>query len=306
MNMSNARSILRVFPRRRPAAPAAAFVLAVLLATPAEAYFERVIPSARTTALGGAFVAIADDPAAVLANPAGLALMRRAGGLATYHRPYGVADLDDAYAAAALPVRVGVAGASWHYLGLRGAMSENLLSLAFARHLISTTQDASLSVGLSVDFARVAADAPGSSDDFVTGGFGVLLRPFPMIGLGYSVRNLREGDLRLIDGGPGTALRRQQAWGASYKWHDRVTLAVERRQEADKRWRNHAGVEIVTHPNLHLRAGADGRYLTAGFGVLWRGIRLDATMASHDLLGSTYVLSIAYLPKVKNPYAQSP
>jgi hypothetical protein len=292
--------------RRRRLAALALAVGVVCCAAQARAYFERVVPSARTTALGGAFVAIANDPSAVLSNPAGLALIPRTSGLATYERPFGVSDVDAGNACAAVPSRAGVLGASWHYLGLRGALSENLVSVAFARHLISTTQDASLSVGLSLDFARVAADATGRSDNFVTGGFGVLLRPFPMIGMGYSVRNLREGDLHLLDGGPGTPMLRQQAWAFSYKWHDRVTLIVERRQDAARQWRNHAGLEIVTHPNLHLRGGADGRHLTAGFGVLWRGIRLDVAMAAHDLLGSTYVLSIGYLPKVKDPYAQSP
>jgi hypothetical protein len=283
-----------------------AALLLVCSARGAYAYFERVVPSARTAALGGAFTAVADDPTAVLSNPAGLALIRRTSALATYDRPYGVADIDETYASAAFPSRAGVLGASWHYLGLQGAMSENLISVALARHLISTTQDASLSVGLSLDFARVAADATGSSDNIVTGGFGVLLRPFPMIGIGYSVRNLRQGDLHLLDGGPGTRLFRQQAWGFSYKWHDRVTLVLERRQAADKQWRNHAGLEIVTHPNLHLRGGVDGRYLTGGFGILWRSIRLDVAMASHEMLGSTYVLSIGYMPKVKDPYAQMP
>jgi hypothetical protein len=272
----------------------------------AHAYFERVVPSARSAALGGAFVAVADDPAAVLTNPAGLALIKRTGALATYDRPYNLGELNESDVAAAIPSRIGVFGGAWHFVGLSGALTENIVTLAYARHLIATTQDASLSIGVDLDFYRAAADATGESDNALTGGAGVLLRPFPMIGIGYAVRNLIEYDIHLLSGAPGTRLYRQQAWGLSYKWNNRVTLSVERRQDAAEQWRNHGGVEVVTHPNLHLRAGLNNGDVTGGFGVLWRGIRLDIAVVSNGDLGSSYLISIGWLPKVKNPYAQSP
>jgi hypothetical protein len=270
----------------------------------AHAHFERVVLSARNTALGGAFTAIADDPTAVVVNAAGLALLSRPGGLATYQQPYNVSPLSESFVAGAVPLkRAGVLGASWHYLGLRGAMSENLISVSFARNLIATTQDASLSVGLSLDYLRAAADQTRLSDALVTGGFGVLLRPFPTIGIGYAVRNLHRGTLHLLSGGPGTEVRPQQAWGLAVKWQRRVTIAVERRQSATGEWRNHAGVEIATHENLSLRGGVNGRYATGGFGVFWRGVRVDVALASHHDLGTTYLFTIGYLPKAKPPYA---
>jgi hypothetical protein len=285
---------------------ALAALAAGLLSPPAaNAYFERIVLSARNTALGNAFVSIADDPTAVVVNPAGLTLMTKAGGLATYNQPYNVTGLDGGYAAAAVPIATaGVVGASWHYLGLHQAMSENLISVAFARNLVATTQDASLSIGASVDYLRAEDVESGRSDDLLTGGLGVLLRPFPSIGVAYAIRNLHSGTIHLLEGGPGTEVNRQQSWGLAVKWHNRVAVNGQRSQSATGKWQNHAGVEIVAHPNLHLRGGVDGRYLTGGFGVVWRGIRADVAVSSHDQLGSTYVFTLAYLPKVKNPYAQ--
>jgi hypothetical protein len=269
------------------------------------AHFERVVISARNIAMGGAFVSIADDPTAALVNPAGLALMTRAGALATYNQPYNVSLLDGGFAAGAVPLKkVGVLGASWHHLGLRDAMSENLITVAFARHLIATTQDASLSVGLSLDFLRASADQTGLSDNLVTGGLGVLLRPFPSIGIGYTIRNLHQGNIHLLEGGPGTEVRRQQAWGLALTWNNRVSVNVQRSPTAVGQWRNHAGVEVTAHRNLYLRGGMNGRFATGGFGVWWRGIRADVAVSSHDRLGATYVFTIGYLPRVKNPYAQ--
>jgi hypothetical protein len=284
---------------------AAAFAACVALPGLSHAHFEAVVLSARNTALGGAFVSVADDPTAVLVNPAGLTLTTRAGGLATYNQPFNVTGLDGGFAAAAVPVKkAGVLGASWHHLGLQGAMAENLITVAFARNLVATSQDASLSVGLSVDYLRASADRFGSSDDLLTGGFGVLLRPFPSIGMGYAMRNARRGDIHLLEGGPGTEVNRQQAWGLAVHWHNRVAVNVERGQAATGEWRNHAGVEVIAHPNLHLRGGVDGRFVTGGFGVLWQGIRADVAVSSHDRLGATYVFTIGYLPKAKHPYAQ--
>lgn len=307
--MKPAANVTNTARRRRLPLAAVAVSIACLLvfgaAGPAGAYFERVVASGRNVALGGAFTGVADDPTAILVNPAGLALMARAGALATYNQPFNVTGLGASFAAGAVPLgKNGVIGASWHYLGLRDALSENLLSLGYARHLISNSQDASLSIGATVDLLSASETAGGRSDNLFTGGLGVLLRPFPSIGMGYSIRNLVTGDIHLLDGGPGTSVQRQQSWGLAVKWHNRVSLALDRRQDAVGDWRDHAGVEIIAHPNLHLRAGMDGRYATGGFGVLWRGARADIGFASHADLGATYVFSIAWLPKVVSPYAQ--
>ncbi len=187
---------------------------------------------------------------------------------------------------------------------MREALSENVITVAFARNLVATTQDASLSVGLSLDYMRVSADQTGASDQMVTGALGVLLRPFPSIGVGYAARNVLTGDIHLLEGGPGTGVNRQQAWGLSVKWNNRVTVSIQRGQTAAREWRNHAGVEVVAHPNLSLRGGVDGRFLTSGFGLWWRAVRVDVSVVSHDQLGATYLFTIGYLPKKRNPYAQ--
>ena len=49
-------------------------------------------------------------------------------------------------------------------------------------------------------------------------------------------------------------------------------------------------------PNLRLRSGLDGRYAVAGVGFLWRGLSLDVSTASHEYLGSTYIVSLGYTP----------
>jgi len=279
--------------------PMAAALLAIAIPQPSRAFFERVATSARSTAMGGAFVGLANDPAALFVNPAGLAENPAVSFLSSFHKPYGLADLNEGFAGAAYRTPFGVIGGAWHYLGLREAVSENLVTIAFARDLVRNTQDASLSLGASIDLAAVSAATLGTSETAVTGGLGVLLRPFPVIGIGYSVRNLVESEFDLEPGRPGGAtLRRVQAWGISYRWHQTVTLTAETRQsqagDQPSRWQNRGGLEIVAHPMLRVRGGMDGRHATGGFGVTVRGIAFDVAVLSHERLGTTYVFSLGY------------
>lgn len=276
-------------------------------AVPPRAHFERLTTSTRSLSLGGAFVATADDPSATSLNPAGLARLDRMAFLTTYQKPYGLADLEEGYAAAALPVRIGVVGLSWHHFGMRGAVSEDLLSIALGRDLVHNTQDASLSVGGSVDLARVSFDEFGAAKNVVTGGVGVLLRPFPSIGIGYAVGNLRQSEFDLAPGDGVTRLTRTHTWGLTLKWHTRAALSMERKRNTAGEWRNHAGLEVVVSPSLVLRSGVDGTHAVGGMGVRWTGLSIDVGVASHERLGSTYTISLGYSPPKKTgPNAQKP
>ena len=109
----------------------------LLCGTDAGAFFERPVVSSRQLALGGALVSMTSDASAAVINPAALVELHRWSALSTYQRPYGVADLDEAFAAAAVNVDgLGAAALAVHYTGLRDVMSETMITLALARDLI--------------------------------------------------------------------------------------------------------------------------------------------------------------------------
>ena len=266
----------------------------------AAAHFERSFTSARVLSLGGAFVSTADDPAAAAVNPAGLARTASLSFLTTYQKPYGLDDLDEGSAAAALPFKWGVFGLTWHHFAMRDVLSEDVLKLAFGRDLIHNTQDASLSVGASLDLARVSLHEPSRSQNQFTGSLGVLLRPFPVIGIAYAVGNVREGAFDLIPGGGKTQLNRTQTWGVSIQWHKRATLSLEKKKTVYGEWTEHAGLEVILAPGFVLRSGLDGRYAVAGIGLSRSGLSVDLGTASHEYLGSTYVVSFGYSREKKS------
>jgi hypothetical protein len=283
-------------------------VLALWGAAPVQAHFERSIASSRQLALGGAMVSIATDASAAVINPAGLAELHRWSLVTTYQRPYRVADLDEGFAAGALRVGgVGAVGLAFHYVGLRDVMSESVLTLAVARDLIRTSEDASLSVGASLDLARVSAsDRFDASESALTGGASVLLRPFPSIGMAYAMRNITEPEFDLVAGGGASRMERMQSWGLSYIWHQRVTVSYERGDDG-RGWSDHVGLEVDLGPYLDVRSGVGWGSAAGGVGIAWRNLTFDAGFSSHEYLGSSYVVTVGYTPEAPgNPYAQTP
>lgn len=284
----------------------AALLLSTLAAGDSHAYFERILASARVSATGGAYLSIADDATAAYINPAGLTNLYSYHAVATFNRPYGVGDITESFVAAGMKTRLFAFGAAWSYRGVSGVASENLVTLSVARDVARTSEDASLSVGAHVDLARVSvSDRFNASDGAATFGLSVLLRPFPVVGVGYTVRNLNESTLHLLDGGVGTPLQRRQAWGLSYYWDKRLTVSLERRQDTLGEWRHHGGVEFVLHKHVDLRSGVSGRNATAGVGFQLSGVTVDVSVASHQELGASYIMTLGFgNPRPENPYAQ--
>lgn len=279
--------------KRRLASLSVAVALAA--ASPAGAHLESPTLSSRIVSLGGAFVSVADDPTAVVVNAAALTQTRRYSILSTYHRPYGLSDVNEGFVAASAQVPHGAVGVSWFYRGLRDALSENLFTVAVAHDLARNAQDASLSVGASLDVARVASSgAYDASATAATLGLSVLLRPFAPIGIAYSVRNVNEATLHLVDGAVGTRLERAHTFGFSYHWDNRIVATFERGQVTGGEWRTRAGVELSVADHLALRSGLDGTAAAVGVGVAWSGLSIDLGTSGHEVLGRSYVVTVGY------------
>ena len=261
------------------------------------AYFERFFVSSRALSLGGAFVAVADDASATVLNPAGLTQMTTYGFYTSYLRPYDVSDLDEHFVSAAVPVKFGVLGVSWHRFALRDVSSEDLFTLAFGADYIRTSQDASLSFGGSLDLARVSyRDKFDRSQTVVSGSASVLLRPFPIISIAYLVRNIGQSSFDLVDGGGETDLKTTHVVGLSYYIERRVALVYDRRRGQDGHWRDHFGVEVEGGDNIEFRAGLRDHDVTGGVGIHISRFGFDVGVASHEALGLSYVLSVGFSP----------
>jgi hypothetical protein len=253
--------------------------------------------------MGGASVAVAGDPSAVRDNAAGLSGIQSLSLLSTYDRPYGVDVIHEGYLAAVMPLGGVTLGTSWFHRGVTDASSEDLVTLAIARDLKRTSEDASLSIGANVDLAHVSTEvAQSASPTAITFGASVLLRPFAFIGLGYSIHNIVEPSFDLIEGGGDTKLSRQQAFGLSYYWQQRLLATIEGRQDAEGDWNTRGGLEVRIENHVFLRGGLDESHATVGAGIAARGFTVDLGMASNDDLGATYLFTLRWAKPVVSPY----
>ncbi len=239
--------------------------MVVCLCSDANAYFERLFVSARAVSLGGAFVAVADDPSATVVNAAGLTQISSPSFLSSFEQPYGLSDLHENFVAAAMRTRFGSLGLSWHRFALQDVTTEDLFTVAFGRDIVRNSQDASLSVGGSLDVARVAyTSAYADAKTVLTGSLSVLLRPFPAIGFGYSVRNLGQPAFDWVAGDGATRLEVSHSFGLAYHWQEQALFVYERARGQDDVWVDALGVEARAGDQVRMRGGLQDGDVTGG------------------------------------------
>lgn len=287
--------------------------------------------SARQLGLGRAFFALADDPAAVFTNPAGLGQIKNfeLNTLTAKHLDsYDVLALDLALPLANGGVGFGLAANSLTYAPTTGATSGvSRLAMLVSYGTGDNFLIKDLSAGVNVKLFNSSLTRPGLGDLTATGlesDLGVIYRYLPQLKLGFTQQNFLPasagGRLKWSDGveeGFPTVSR----IGLAYKLLGREAQ-VESPQEllfaldyekaltaASPSGLVHAGVEWTPVALLTLRGGLDQgegvnetiNNLAFGLGLNLSGFRFDYayhTYANDPSLTSHY-FSIAYRPEIK-------
>jgi hypothetical protein len=297
------------------------FVLSFFAAlAPIHGAFERAPRAARISALGGAGVALADNSASLFMNPAGLAPLRRPDVSFLWSKPdagLGAADIQEGYAAVSYPFRTMSLGAGAAYFDGGGLVRELTGSIGVARRW------SRWGAGVDVKYLhhRYGGDetdpafADGRARGAPTVDLGVAGAPWKGFSVGAVVRNLTEPDLGLraedrvrreYQVGIGTTRGRLRlALDAILRARDSIPSAEEPLTWA-------AGIEYLLAP-LTLRAGANGRDITAGLGVAHGPFRLDyaavfgADRAAQSIGTHRLGLSMSWGPaKVTKPVKKRP
>ena len=263
----------------------------------AEARFAGSSAIARSQAMGGALVSLAEGPAALFVNPAGIVASANPALYFDYAEPSGVRGGREsrvAFGAGALNVR----GALGWYRFDSESESDDLFAVSAAHRLIEGTQGSFLSIGASTTvegFSRQGTD-PGEKDSrrLASGDAGIILKPLPVVAFAYSAGNIRDARPDQTDGDE--RWRRVQRWGASYFWEDRIVLSFATVRRAG-RTTFHYGIGMKTAVPIELLAGfSDGR-VTGG--ARWTGTWLGGSIAfaADEGRGVTWTLACeAHLP----------
>lgn len=278
--------------------------LAVLIPSVALAGFVSMEEGARATAMGGAFVGVADDASAVFWNPAGHGISEGFKLMGMRTRLFSVSSLSEDCLAITYGTWHGVgAGFGWARAGLEDVYSEDTFVIGAGRRLIGRR----LALGSALRIYKIAA--PGyeyyNDPNFEDGdtGYAVdigLLYRAPRWSVGCVYRNIGEPELSLIktteEPDP---IYSELRIGATYIFREVMLISGEIRRPNevpgyyDSKVSFHLGTEIWFFNAFALRAGVHRDRATAGLGLRIQKMTVDAAILSERRPGNKYRLSLS-------------
>ena len=250
------------------------FILVACLVIPQNlhAQFEGAYSSTRSTALGGMFTPIGDDPSTLFINCAGLVNSVSPVLYGDFSEASVEGSGGETMIGVLYPAPWFTVGAGWYRRGLSGGEieDENVLIAGLAKKLLTNMGGSYLSVGAAVKVGRLAyessCDCPGSgsTESNVTGDFGFILRPLPVISIGYSILTAKENYFEGYSSEQ--SWDRVNRWGISYFWEERVVVGFEQRRSGGSTT-YHYGLAVRTSTPIEILAGFDDGDVQGG--VRW-------------------------------------
>lgn len=270
-----------------------------------------VIPYPRSSAIGGGYAGIADDPGAAFFNPAGLAMIEGIEASLSYQRPYGLSFFDDFAGSIALPLNrygttaLSVQNFSVSYQGY-DLSAERVVALSYGVTLHRDIHSA-MAMGATAkwlywklgDSVPDASGSPVSLGSASTFGLdvGVQASLWQRTRVGAALINVNSPTL-----GDPTPHDLPQIFRAGISYEPLATIAtvIGAERILGEPVEFSAGSEAWIFPELALRVGitSDPNRLTAGFGIRIRQFLLDYAYLTHPQLPGTHQISIGMsMPK---------
>lgn len=269
-------------------------ILSVAAISGVSAAVSTVIPldvGARSAAMGGAYVALADDASAVVWNPAALATNQGASAAYSFAR-YGDSDASQHFVAGSVRTGKGGAGLIFADTDLSDIAGVSYHERHWAvgyGHVVSER----LAVGVSA--RRVSVDSYEDARGYESA-LGLRLTTTDGTVIGFRI-NGPVNRLRWDDGSVDKwqttfDVGAAKAIGAIDD-HGAITTAVAYQQLGEANWRDgfRLGIEAPVDHTVKLRAGLAYNRLTGGLGVTVGEGRIDAAFAYHPALGKSFVLT---------------
>jgi len=260
---------------------------------------------ARALAMGGAFVAVADDATASLWNPAGLALLddTRLAGMST--DLYGLGITHQYVGAVTTFANLGI-GLGWERASIAGQLIDGgALGAAFTwveqaiiGSLATNVMDIAM-VGANVKYYMADSGLGDSAQGF---GFdlGLLVSLGDMFVIGVNAMDLGGTPIDWDGGATDTVSGLYKAGLAMKLADDKLILAADIDFDGLDIGDTHVGVEFQLIDELALRGGVvltnnfQDYYFAVGAGINVAGLYVDAAYVLEETLGNTLVLSAEF------------
>ena len=247
------------------------------------ASFEHAVIGARPSGMGGAFVALADDPDALFWNPAGLEQISASGFSAYFAQPFGLKDVTLGSMGYVRPTHWGTWGLSLITFG-NAVYRENTYGLSYSRSVWR-----GLSIGATANMFSLRIDRYGSATAYGVD-IGALFKMIRGLHGGLCIKNVTKSRL----GEVGEPLPGKMSAGLRAYPADELILNAELQKEAAYPIQLHAGQEYRISKHVALRSGlsTNPTDFTGGIGCYIGRYRLDYAFSSHSVLGTTHQASI--------------
>ncbi len=309
-------------------------VLAIILFLPASfagatkyagAFLEMGV-GAQALGMGGAFVAVANDPTATFWNPAGLSYLSGKELVFMHAETFGSL-LNHDFISYAFPYKNSVMGASLYYLGGGGVKLTKLQDanqpLGFGNRAIVADEVSHGDYTLLLSYARsqspkfcwgitskiIYRDLPDTTSSSAYGlgiDIGALFAPYNFLTLGA---NLKDATSTLLSYNNGTKETISPTFKAGFMLHKDYQnfshsfafdgdFRFEGRREATQYWLGdisldtHWGWESWYRQKIAGRVGFDQGNFTAGLGMAVSRFRIDFSFLSQEELDNAYRLSL--------------
>ena len=261
---------------------------------------------ARALAMGGAFVAVADDATAVCWNPAGLAQLgdTRLAGMST--DLYGLGITHQYVGAVTSFANLGI-GLGWERAAIDGQVVDGTGGLgssftwteqAIVGSLATNVMDIAMA-GANVKYYMADSGLGDSASGF---GFdlGLLVSLGDMFVIGVNAKDLAGSSLEWDGGATDVISGVYKAGLAMNLAEDMLVLAADVDFDGSSLGDTHVGVEFNVIDELALRGGVvltddfQEYYFTVGAGINVAGLYVDAAYILEETLGNTLVLSAEF------------
>lgn len=284
------------------------FILIMILLTTSFIYaeinsnvFGNYQPSARARGMSGAFIASCNDPNAIFYNPGALASAEQGislGYAQLFNNSFQI--LMSGALAYRLP-RIGTISLGMQSMDVESEgyklQQESTYSLAHSFLLIGDVHS-KLYVGYGVNLyylsfgETVGGLDPGNQTTYGVN-LGALATLHQRTHIAFAVKNLNNpsmGSDQTFD------LPQHLALGIAYEPYDGVITEVDLSQKLGEETKIQAGIEFEVMDNFWLRTGVSTypNSISGGFGLLFKGIKIDYGFSSHPVLPITHQFSIGY------------
>jgi hypothetical protein len=261
---------------------------------------------ARALAMGGAFVAVADDATATVWNPAGLAQLNdtRLTGMST--DLYGIGATHQYVGAVTTFANLGI-GLGWERAALTGQSVSDGGDLgstfqwteqAIIGSLATNVLDVAMA-GANVKYYMADNGLGGTASGF---GFdlGLLVSLGDMFVIGVNAKDLAGSTITWDSGATDVVSGLYKAGLAMKLASDKLILATDVDFDGSNLGDTHVGVEFKVIDELALRGGVvltnnfQDYYFSVGAGINVAGLYVDAAYILQETLGNTLVLSAEF------------